>query len=492
MTPNSLDYQTIVALHRDHPGWRLLRADHAPLAIAVLYRHFVQPNVRVLGRAVLASKLDDDLFRLREQLGSGTFPRTAEAYLDEWAADDKGWLRKYYSVGNDESQYDLSPSTERVIAWIAELQDRHFVGTESRLLTVFELLRQIVEGSELDPDARIAELEKRKAEIDSRIARIRDGQLMLMDPSQVKDRFLQMAATARGLLSDFRDLEQSFRELDRTIRERIALWDERRGTLLDAVFEERDAIEDSDQGKSFRAFWDFLMSPDRQEELSALLTAVMALDAVQSLSPDPRLLRIHYDWLEAGETTQRTVARLSQQLSRYLDDQAYAENRRIMQLIRSVEQHALALRGGFPDGPSTVVASAVVGLELPMERPLFTLPFKAELSDEALVAGNEEIDTRALFEQTYVDKERLAGNIRRALHDRDQVTLEEIVAEYPLHQGLAELVAYLSLAADDRRATIHDADPRTIAWTDEDGVSRRATMPLVVFVGRTDADRIAS
>ena len=166
----------------------------------------------------------------------------------------------------------------------------------------------------------------------------------MLDPTQVKDRFQQMAFTARSLLSDFREVEQNFRSLDRAVRERIATFEGGKGTLLEEIFSQRDAIAGSDQGKSFRAFWDFLMSAARQEEFSALLQAVFALEEVNALAPDRRLMRIHYDWLEAGEVAQRTVARLSEQLRRYLDDQAWLENRRIMQLIRRVEQSALAVR----------------------------------------------------------------------------------------------------------------------------------------------------
>lgn len=39
------------------------------------------------------------------------------------------------------------------------------------------------------------------------------------------------------------------------------------------------------------------MSPARQEELTTLLKAAFAPPAVQTLKPDQRLLRIHYDWL---------------------------------------------------------------------------------------------------------------------------------------------------------------------------------------------------
>jgi hypothetical protein len=477
----TLDYHTLDTLRRDHPAWRLLRADHAPLVISVLYRHFVLPNVRTFAREDLIARVDDELFHLREQLGPDTFPRTAAQYLDEWAADDKGWLRKYYVPGTDDPHFDITPATERVIDWLAQLQVRHFVGTESRLFTVFELLRQMTQGSELNPDARVADLERRKAEIDAQIQRIRDGQGLLLDSTQVRERFLQMAATARSILSDFRDVDQNFRDLDRTVRERIATSEDARGALLDGIFTDRDTIENSDQGRSFRAFWDFLMSTERQEELSSLLSAAMALEPVQSLAPDPRLLRIHFDWLQAGEVAQRTVARLSQQLRRYLDDQAILENRRILQIIRQIEQHAIAMRDAFPAGPPADLDETAPVLNLPFERPLYSPPFKPAIEDAHVVLGSEDISAAALFEQVYVDKGRLAGNVRRALQTHDQTTLAEIIAAHPLERGLAELVAYLSLAADDRQAMIDDAHAETIAWTDATGTVRQATLPQVIF-----------
>lgn len=52
------------------------------------------------------------------------------------------------------------------------MTERAFVGTESRLLTLFELLKQMSEGSETDPETRVAKLHKRRADIDAEIARI--------------------------------------------------------------------------------------------------------------------------------------------------------------------------------------------------------------------------------------------------------------------------------------------------------------------------------
>jgi hypothetical protein len=92
-------------------------------------------------------------------------------------------------------------------------------------LTLFQLLKQMSEGSETDPQTRIAELHKRRDAIDAEIARIQAGDIPLLDDTAVKDRFQQFIALARELLSDFREVEHHFRLLDRRVRKRIALWE---------------------------------------------------------------------------------------------------------------------------------------------------------------------------------------------------------------------------------------------------------------------------
>jgi hypothetical protein len=391
-------------------------------------------------------------------------------------------LRKFYPPGSDEPHFDLTPATEKAIAWLGSLTERAFVGTESRLLTLFALLRQMSEGSETDPQARIRELHKRRDEIDAEIARVLQGDLPLLDDTALKDRFQQFMGLARELLSDFREVEHNFRGLDRRVRERIALWDGAKGALLEEIMGERDAIADSDQGRSFRAFWDFLMSQSRQEELSALLDAVLQLPPVAELKPDARTRRVHYDWLEAGEHTQRTVARLSQQLRRFLDDQAFLENRRIMNILHSVEAQALAVREALPAGDFMRIDDIAADIELPMERPLFTPPVKPVIADIALESGEAEVDAGALFSQVVIDKAALARHIRQALQARSQITLRELIDAHPLQHGLAELVTYLQLAADSARTVVDEAVSDPVAWQATDGQWKRAWLPRVIFV----------
>ncbi|MBK8009943.1 MAG: DUF3375 domain-containing protein [Deltaproteobacteria bacterium] len=477
-----MNYDALESLRRSHPAWRLLMADHAPLVISFLFATFIRPNVRSIPEQELSSRLDDHLFHLRERLGSKAFPRAALQYLESWANDDFGWLRRYYGPDRDEPWFDLTPSAEKAIGWVVGLEQRQFVGTESRLRMVFELLQQMVEGTETSPELRIADLEKKRAAIDDEIQKIQAGHVDVMDDARIKDRFQQVAATARDLLADFREVDANFRMLDRDVREKITTWEGGKGELLEGIFGARDEIVDSDQGRSFRAFWDLLMSPSRQEQLTRQLAYVFELPAVQALAPDRRLLRIHYDWLEAGEVTQRTVARLSAQLRRYLDDRAWLENRRIMGILREIEQHAVVLRAVPPDGTFMELDAPAPEISLPMERPLFTPPHKTRIDDHVVTLGDDDLATDKLFEQFHVDKTRLLANVRRSLQTRTQVSLAEVLEENPLEQGLAELVTYLALASDDHYALISDAGAaQTVSWTDPVRGPRRARVPRIIF-----------
>ena len=481
-----MDFTTLDALRTHNPAWRLLRSDHAPLVASFLQRVFVAPNVRVMAAADLAEALEDELYALRLQLGDKAFPKSAIDYLNDWAGADKGWLRKYYKPGTDEAQFDLTPATEKAIAWLVQLSERQFVGTESRLLTLFDLLKQMYEGSEADPVKRVAELYRKRSEIDAEIARIEGGDVPLLDDTALKDRFQQFMQGARELLADFREVEHNFRQLDRRVRERIALWEGSKGALLEQIMGERDAIADSDQGKSFRAFWDFLLSSRRQEELTELLERVLALPAVAAMQPDARTRRMHYDWMEAGEHTQRTVAALSQQLRRFLDDQAWLENRRIMDILHGIESKALALRETPPAGPVMEIAEACADIELAMERPLFSPAVKPVIVSLALQAGEQDIDAGALFDQVVVDKARLTRHIRHALQDKAQISLSDLIDAQPLQHGLAELVAYLQLGSDAFNAVVDENSPEPIEWqahtASGEPVTRTAHLPRVIFV----------
>ena len=476
-----MHYDEIERLREQHPAWALLRSPHAALLLSFFASVFVDTNSGGRPAAELVGLLDDELYALNARLGADTFRRSAQAYLDDWAAPERGWLRKYYPAGTDEPHYDLSPPVEKALLWLQDLRPRDVVGTESRLSTLFELLRQMVFGAEPDPRRRLDELRRRRVELDAEIARAERGEVDLLDPLQQRDRYYQFTRNARELLADFRQVEANFRDLDRSLRARIAGWAGSKGELLDDIVDNRSGIVESDQGRSFQALIDFLLSRQRQAELSDLLARLGEVESVAG--QDARLATVHFDWIEAGERTQQTVRLLSEQLRRFLDDQVWLDNKRVFAILRDIEVHALALRDG-PDQrdlPGMEVDATSVEVGLPFERPLYTPQRQTAIDSADVTAGEAGFDTAALYEQVHVDLDELSRAVRGELLDADQVGLADLVDQHPLELGLAELIGYLSLTDPAYAVVVDETRREQIDW-DTDDVRRTADTPAVSFV----------
>lgn len=475
-----MEHADVERLRERHPAWRLLRAGNAALVITFLGRWFVDDHHGSTSAPELAAALDDELFVINAtDPGTPRYPKSAPDYLEDWADVDAGWLRRFYPMGSDEVHYDATPAFEKAFAWVTGLRARPFIGTESRLHTVVELLRQIVYGAETDPEARLTELRRRRDAVNREIAEVQDGNLTVLSTTALRDRYQQFAATARDLLSDFREVEENFRGLDRAARERIAAWDGSKGDLLAQLVGSRADINSSDQGRSFQAFYDFLLSETRQDELAELLAR---LDSMEQLDSDRRLRRVHHDWSEAAERTQRTVRQISEQLRRFLDDQVWLENRRVLDLVRSIEAAALACRNAFPtvglemDEPGMAIA-------LPFERPLHDSRPTARVDSLLEPDTDAEVDASALFGQAFVDQARLADNIRSAVPERGSALLADIVGMYPVEQGAAEIVGYLALTDDDLEVTMDEREETFIDYADG-AVVRRVRLPRVTMSRR--------
>jgi flagellar motility protein MotE (MotC chaperone) len=477
-----MDYDELTRLRERDPGWKLLRADTAPMVAAFLHRVFIERNIRSIEAVKLAELLDDELYEIDGRSEDRRFPKAPKAYVDDWTGH--GWLRRFYPKAGDEPHVELAPAAERALRWVESLRERQeFIGTASRLSAIFSMLRELVHGTEENPDARLARLEHERSVLDEKIDRARAGEVDMLGDLEVRERYQQLAEASRQLLSDFGAVKQNFRELDRQLRERIARWEGGKGELVTELVGDRDAISDSDQGRSFQAFYDFLMSPTRQRELVELLERVQELEAVNV--PDPRLRRVHHDWLDAAEDTQSTVRSLSAQLRRFLDDQAWVENRRVVDLLKKIEQHALDLRGATRTPPGMEIDALAAEIVLPFERPLYRLQRKVPIDSDSIGLAEDPADPEALFSRSRVDRQLLADHVHELLRTEQHVNLVNVVERFGLPHGLAELVGYLSLR-DPRFEVVFDADRRSeVSWAEQDGRPLTAELPVILFTRAT-------
>ncbi|MFJ7205229.1 DUF3375 domain-containing protein [Streptomyces sp. NPDC098789] len=475
-----MDFDDVAGLV-DHPAWRLLRADNAPLVLSFCATVFVDENARSVPETVLVSRLDDQLYMLNER-GPASFPRSAAAYLTEWT--NNGWLRKYYPSGEDEAHFDATPTLEKAVAWVSGLPARSFIGTESRLNTIVELLRQMAFGTETDPQARIDELRRERDRIDAQIAGLLTGEVEVLSPLALLDRYQQVESTAVELLRDFREVEENLRELDRRLRQQVATAEGGKGELLAAFFMDRDEIAQSDQGQSFQAFFDYLLSPDRQDELRELLGQVNQLPQLAGKA-NRNLLKIPFAWLEAAESTQDTVRQLTEQLRRFLVDRTRVEDRRVLALVRSIQRHVAEL-ADLPDLPGMELDVPQVELALPMERRLYMPVERVELDTSVAEAFDDaEVDVSELFAGVHVDPEVLTEQVLAAVaaSSSRQVSLAAVVEDHPLSLGLAELLTYFQLEHPGLDVVIDRDRTDQLVYQRVDAPGRsRATVPHVTFV----------
>ena len=54
--------------------------------------------------------------RRRHPALAEAWPRSALEHLNDWACNDKGWLREFHPPGSDEPHFGLASATEKAIA----------------------------------------------------------------------------------------------------------------------------------------------------------------------------------------------------------------------------------------------------------------------------------------------------------------------------------------------------------------------------------------
>ena len=475
-----MDYEFITNLQQSNTGIKMLRANGFPLIASFLWQQFILSNQRVWRFDELAEKLDEYLYTLRNRYDKDNHPKTAGEYLEDWS-DKHGYLRKYYIEGDDISRLELNAPIEKTLGWVDSLQNRSFVGTESRLKTVFDLLRSLVQQSDTDINQRIKRLTLQKQAIEQQIEATLAGDYPVLNSTQIKERFAQLKDTSQALLRDFSEVEQNFRELDQNSRKRIAQQDGHRGEVLNNIFDESDSIRESDQGRSFTSFWEFLMSLQHQQELDELLEQAHHLSPANEHNGVSFLGDLKLNLMEAADKVMATNRQLAGQLRRFLDDRSRLDNRRISQLVKTCRQQLLAIK----DSDQTPVAADWMGLPLmkvtvnaPVQN-LFKIPL-AVSGRQATENANDNADATALFEQTYVDEAKLARQIRLCLEQQAAISLPELLEQFPLQQGIAELVCYVKIASEGDTALVDTNKCHTVLVNVNDDY-KEVSLPQILF-----------
>jgi len=333
-----------------------------------------------------------------------------------------------------------------------------------------------------DPVKRVEELEAQKRKIEQEIEAIENHRDIRFDSSRIKEHYMQIEEMVRKLKYDFSEIEYNFRRLNSEAMEKIALASAGKGEVLDSIFAIEDDIRESDQGKSFFAFWQLLSDVQSSERLAQLLEDIYRVDEIQELDSAKKLKDLKFSLLKNGEKVYGVSSKLIEQLRRFLDDRVWAENRRILELSKKIEKEALEIKEDAPKAKNFIsLAGYKVTIDSIFSKSLFSPKeeqlFTKELRDEEIT-----LDMESFYDIFYVDETLLAQNIQKLLLEKDQVRLSEVIAQNPIKKGVAELVGYISLAKRSESVLIDEKVMESVVLEDSYGKCKKIALPKIIFV----------
>jgi len=264
------------------PSVRLLSSGRNPMFIISFFIQIFS-NETILSEEKLLIKLSDFIENKNIETDdeydikfSDTFYEKAKKYIKKWS--DDGFLSNYEG-DKGEFYYELSVHTEKTLRWLNSLKKKEFVGTESKFKSIFSQLQELVEFTSDDKEQRIAELEKRKLEIERQIQDLEIGEnIVVFDTYQIKSRLNEITQSAKELVFDFKEVEENFKNITQEIHKKHTDLDFSKGNILAYTFDAIDELKLSEQGKSFYAFWEFLLTKTKQnlwlELIKTLFTAI--------------------------------------------------------------------------------------------------------------------------------------------------------------------------------------------------------------------------
>lgn len=469
-----MSYYNLSALRQNNVSWRLLTANNAPFVISFLYREFMEEYKREIPEDELTSHLESYMENLEE---FDDTKKTPYDYITSWASEEYGYIRRFRPVDKkDDTVYtDLTLKAQKAIEYILGLKAETFIGTESKLMIVFNILEEIKRQSEADPDERLKDLLKRKADIENEINKVKSGEISVWEDGKIKENFLQTLKIAGEISSDFRELEQNFRDMHRNFREKFATWQGGKGNLVENYFDSEKEVMETEQGRSFKGFLDLLTSYNSKTHLDELFNYAQNLTCIRKIGKRQNK-DVLLNWLEGNIRVNRIIKIMAEDLSRYVDDNRKAEDTQINSAIKNIEKNVLSLQGDFPKGNFFEIDDTSLDINLVFNRPLFKVPLKIDTSTPPQY-DTREVDMSVLYKYTAVDKNLLEKNIKDSLNAYEQITLGEVIKKYPLQYGLEELLTYFMLKIPQ----ISSNSEEIVMWKRDDGKYVSARIPKIIF-----------
>ena len=413
---------------------------------------------------------------------SDTFEEKAEKYIKKWT--ESGFLTNYTN-DDGEIYYQLSTHSSKVIEWVSSLKREEYIGTESKFKSIITQLKELVEFANEDKEKRLQILEDKKLEIEQQIQRLKMGEnIEVFDEFQIVPRFRQINKLAKELLSDFKDVDDNFKAIIKEIYRKQIDPNLNKGGILQYTFDALDELKSSSQGKSFYAFWEFLMAREMQTELDGLISELFQTLENRNIDNDDLFLKNMVTYLhESGRKVYQSNDRMAEKLSHIIRENETSKSNLTKQTIQEIKNILIEISKNGKKPQISLEVDDGLDINIPFERKLtYDISEKREYSQmpELNTVSLEELgELGKVFGNIAVDRKVLEKNIKGILNERGQTTMSEIVKQYPLEKGLPELFAYFGVLNHFPHKSINKEKQQSIVFDYEH--NKRILIPEIII-----------
>lgn len=443
---------------------QLLRERNAPLILSFLHIAFAEGR-NSIGQDELTPLLADylqqfdekDVFDETDADMSDLFSRyrnKAKALLRDWEGVKKRYLR---GDNNAEGQYEYSV-TEHVVRawqWLDGLETREFIGTQSRFDDIFEKLKRILENSrEKTDNERIADLRQKQMEIEVEIAAIQSGksQYRPFDNSRLREEYDGLLEQVRALATDFKAVESNFEQIRTKLLRQYAAQEGSKGAMLGAALDARDDLDRTRQGQSFNHFFEALRDAQRSRQFEEGVMSLLDImnERKVTFTNENLLLRLHRHLLHEAQPVLDANRRIADRITRLVAENASLNRHLLRQRLAEVKQQLLqpAFNEAFTDTDRCFweLDSPEADIRLPLEKNLKLEVIEQKTAFQLPQKGDDTKPDIPLSDDLSIIL-RLENQITEALETEVHTTLATLTKQFPMQEGLPELLAYLNIAA---------------------------------------------
>lgn len=486
-----MKYEQVKNIVKNSPTVKMLRSTNAAMTISFLHNQFRENNEQPISNSILVQKLADYLDELNYQdddeielssLNMDSIDK-ARKYIEQWTNEDNRYLSNYTDESTKEVMNVPTKHTSKVLQIVELLKDRKLVGTESKFKDIFNKLKELIDNSIEDPAKKIEELKKRKEEIEDEIRTIqREQTVKTYENYQIKSRFDEVTKLTNELIGDFREVEENFKDIVRNIYEKQSDKSLSKGKILQYTFDSLDELRQTEQGKSFYAFWTFLLDDLSQEELKMLVNDVYKILDDRGIEYSEKFLRKAKTVLHlSGRKVFDSNNLLADKLTRIIAEKNLEERKKAKETINTIRNLALQLIGKQTSLESYITIEGDAIINLPMEKKLGEEQIISQFDEQPKSASNElDIDALTkLIDTKHINKKELLNNVETLLNEKSQVALSEVLNEYPISKGLSEVLGYISLVQTTDKFYINEKETEYLKFDFENEKYLKA--PQVIF-----------